>query len=178
MKDRIRLFVYHTAEDDPKKCTALKLRRFGYATVANNLRRIPPGLILLDPLSEKSFSKEDRYVVQTKGILALDCSWKTVEEQFHLLEKRFVHRALPFVLAANPINYGKACKLSTLEAFAAALYIVDAVEQAEQILTLYKWAPHFLQLNREPLNDYKSAETSEEVINFMKQYLAEGRTKE
>lgn len=172
------MFIYHTAEDDPKKCTALKLRRFGYATVESNLRRIPPGMILLDPLSEKSFSKEDRYVAQTKGILALDCSWETVNDQFHLLEKRFVHRALPFVLAVNPINYGKACKLSTLEAFAAALYIIDAVDQAEQILSLYKWAPHFLHLNREPLNDYRSAETSKEVIHFMKQYLADDLTKE
>lgn len=173
MTKSIRLFVYHTAEDDPKKCTAIKLRRFGYVTLEDNLRRIPPGMILLDPFSEKSISKEDKLIAETKGILALDCSWKTVDEQFPLIEKKFIHRALPFVLAVNPVNYGKACKLSTLEAFAAALYILDAVDQAEQILKLYKWAPQFLQINKEPLDDYRSALTSKEVIEYMKQYLTE-----
>ncbi len=173
MKKPIRLFVFHTAEDDPKKCTAKKLHRFGHVILENNLRRIPPGLILLNPFAEKSLSREDSLIAETKGILALDCSWETVDEQFPLLEKKFVSRALPFVLAVNPVNYGKACKLSTLEAFAAALYILDAVDQAEQILRLYKWAPQFIQINKEPLEDYRSASTSKEVIEYMRQYLSE-----
>ncbi len=173
MTKPIRLFVYHTADDDPKKCTALKLQRFGYITLEKNLRRIHPGMILLNPFSEKSLSKEDKHIADTLGILALDCSWNTVDEQFPLLEKKFVPRALPFVLAVNPVNYGKANKLSTLEAFAAALYILDAVDQAQQILKLYKWAPQFLHINKEPLEDYRSASTSKEVIEYMKQYLPE-----
>lgn len=167
----IRLVVYYTAEDDPKKCTAKKLQRFGYASLEKNLRRIPPGMLLLNPLSKKSLSKEDKQIAETKGILALDCSWKTIETQFPFLEKKYVSRALPFVVAVNPVNYGKACKLSTLEAFAAALYILDEVKQAQEILKLYKWSPQFLDLNKEPLEDYRTANTSKEVIEKMKLYL-------
>jgi len=165
--------IYHTSEDDPKKCSAKKMQRFGYATLENNLRKIPPGMILLNPLSEKSISREDEKIAEKKGILALDCSWKTIEQQFPNLEEKYESRALPFVVAVNPVNYGKPCKLSTLEAFAAALYILNRVEQAEQILRLYKWGPQLITLNKEPLEDYRMAKTSKEVVEKMKQYLSD-----
>lgn len=149
------------------------MQRFGHVKLENNLRRIPRGMILLNPLSEKSLSKEDEKVAETKGILALDCSWKTIEQQFPYIEGKYVSRALPFVLAVNPVNYGKANKLSTLEAFVAALYILDRTEQAEEILKLYKWGPQFIELNREPLEDYRTAKTSKELIERMNQYISD-----
>ena len=173
MKREIQLIVYHTNEDDPKKCSAKKLHKFGFAKLEKNMRKTPKHAILLNPFAEKSLSKEDIEIAKEKGVLAIDCSWKNAENCFNKLAQDSVSRALPFVVAANPVNYGKALKLTTLEAFAAALYILGYVEQAQEILHIYKWGPHFLELNRQPLEDYRKARNSKEVIEAMKQYVGD-----
>lgn len=171
MKKPVLLVVYHAGQDDPRKCTAKKLHRFGFATLQKNVRRVPSHAILLDPFAEKSLSCEDIMVAQRYGLVALDCSWKTAEQTFQSLESRMTPRALPFLLAANPVNYGKPYQLSTLEAFAAALYILDEVAQATVILGIYTWGHRFLELNKEPLEEYRQAHSSAEVIQIMNKYI-------
>ena len=167
----MKLIVYHANEDDPKKCSAKKLHKFGFVTLETNIRKTPKGAILLNPFAEKSLSKEDLKIAEKNGILAVDCSWKNADKSFGFLDKRCNSRALPFVVASNPVNYGKPFKLTTLEAFATALYIFGDVEEAEKMLNLYKWGPTFLELNKEPLEDYRKAEGSAEIIKIMKQYI-------
>lgn len=171
MKKNIRLVVYHTNEDDPKKCSAKKLQRFGYAILQKNIRKLPYHAILLNPFAEKSLSYEDVQIAHQYGLVALDCSWKTVEQAFQSLKTRMVTRALPFLLAANPVNYGKPYKLSTLEAFAAALYILGEIIQATEIVRIYTWGHRFLELNKKPLEEYRKARTSTEIIHIMKKYI-------
>jgi len=171
MKRKIKLFVYHANEDDPKKCSAKKLHKFGLVKLEENMRKMPRHALLLNPFAEKSISKEDLTIAEETGIVAVDCSWKHAEKCFQKLGKITISRALPFVIAANPVNYGKPFKLTTLEAFVAALSILGYVEQAEEIVNIYKWGPHFLELNKNPLEDYRKAETSKEVIEAMKHYL-------
>jgi pre-rRNA-processing protein TSR3 len=171
MKQVVRLFVYHANQDDPRKCTAKKLHRFGFAVLQKNIRKLPSYAILLDPFAKKSVSCEDKSVALQNGLVALDCSWKTAEQMFQSLELRMIPRALPFLLAANPVNYGKAFQLSTLEAFAAALYILDEVEQARTILGIYTWGHRFLELNKEPLEEYRQASSSAEIIQIMNRYI-------
>jgi len=167
----IKLIVYHANEDDPKKCSAKKLQKFGFIKLETNIRKIPKDTVLLNPFAEKSLSKEDLEIVEKNGILAVDCSWKNAENNFEYLDKRNHSRAIPFVVAANPVNFGKPFKLTTLEAFAASLYILGEKGHAKEILNLYKWGPHFLELNKEPLNDYSQAKNSKEIIELMEQYL-------
>jgi pre-rRNA-processing protein TSR3 len=170
-KKTVRLVIFHANEDDPKKCTARKLHRFGYAALEKTLRKLPYHAVLLNPFAEKSLSREDLPIAQQQGIVALDCSWKTAEQTFLSLETTTISRALPFLLAANPVNYGKPFQLSTLEAFAAALYILGEVDDAKKILGIYTWGPRFLELNKEPLEDYRQAKDSAEVVRLMKQYI-------
>ena len=125
----------------------------------------------MNPFAEKSLSKEDLKIAEKNGILAVDCSWKNAEKSFDFLDKRCNSRALPFIVAANPVNYGKPFKLTTLEAFATAVYILGDTEKAEGMLNLYKWGPSFLTLNKEPLEDYRNAKNSSEIIKIMKQYM-------
>jgi pre-rRNA-processing protein TSR3 len=88
-----------------------------------------------------------------------------------LLKLRLKHRALPFLLAANPVNFGKPFKLSTVEAFAAALFILGEKEQAALILNKFKWGRTFLELNQEPLERYSKAANSTEVVKIQGEYL-------
>ena len=57
MKKKMKLFVYHANEDDPKKCSAKKLARFGHVKLETKIRKTPRNTILLNPFAEKCFSK-------------------------------------------------------------------------------------------------------------------------
>ena len=166
----MRLFVYHLKQDDPKKCTALKLGRFSFVRVVYRVGGIPFGAVILDPFSEKAFSPADRVRVGTRGLMAIDCSWVHADEVFKL-RIRGASRCLPFLVAANPTNYGVPTKLSTVEAFAAALYIAGFREEAESLLSIFKWGPHFVSLNLNALESYSQARNSSEIVELQKSFI-------
>ncbi len=164
---RHRLYVYHVNDDDPKKCTARKLAKFGLVELFSH-SRFPRNSLLLNPLAERVVSREDARIT---NIVALDCSWKHADEMFPALSHRMVERALPYVLAANPVNYGKPFRLTTAEALATVLYIFGEEKRAMELLGKFKWGPHFFELNRLPLEDYRKARSSSEIIEKMREYL-------
>jgi len=105
MVEKIKLFVYHANEDDPKKCSAKKMYKFGFVKLEKNIKKVPSKTILLNPFAKKSLSREDFKIAIGNGILAVDCSWKNAERSFDYLDKKNYSRALPFLVAANPVNY-------------------------------------------------------------------------
>ncbi len=173
MEKKIKLQIFHMSQDDPKKCTARKLARFNHAILFKHLYLIPYSPILLDPYSDKVLSMEDVDLAVTHGLLAIDCSWETAEDSIQLVRsrKKVVQRALPFLIAVNPVKYGKAFQLSTLEAFAGALIILGYRSQAEEILSIYKWSQNFLIMNQQPLLDYENSKTSEEIIKAQAEFI-------
>ena len=162
----MRILILHLNQCDPKKCTALKLGRHGLARIISSIRSIPRGIIVLNPYSPKALSREDRDLICRRGILAVDCSWKKAEEIFLRLRRIGRGRALPYLIAANPVNYGKPTKLSTAEAIAAALYISGFKEEAIKVLSVFKWGPVFIELNKSLLESYAKAESSSEVVKI------------
>lgn len=166
----INLIVYRLPQCSPDKCTGLKLARFGYAKLVKDIRHILFNAILLDPTAETAFSQADLKQAEKHGLVALDCSWKEAGNVFRTIKTRLSRRALPYLLAANPVNYGKPAKLTTLEAFAACLYILGFEEQALKILALYTWGEQFLNLNKIPLEEYRNARTSREVVEIQKRF--------
>ena len=161
------LLIYHANQCDPKKCTGRKLARFKLARLTKRMNDLRHCLVL-SPFSEKALSPEDR---GERCLAALDCSWAQAEDVFARISLK--SRALPFLVAANPVNFGKPFQLSTVEALAAALVIMGYPQRAEEILAKFSWGHVFLELNREPLQEYAAARDSSEVVRIQMEYLSE-----
>jgi len=167
----MRIVVYHAEECDRKKCTTVKLGKQKKVKVVTKLNIIPIGAIILDPYSQKALSCEDREAVMGKGLVGLDCSWKRLDKVPFKLKTGKNSRSLPFLIAANPTNYGKPCILSTAEAIAASFYIIGFKDIAVDIMSPFKWGPHFLKLNEELLKSYSKAKNSLEVVEIQNEYI-------
>ncbi len=172
---KIKILILHLREDDPRKCTAMKLAKHGLAKIIHRTTQIPYNAVVLNPFSAKAFSKEDKAFVEKYGIVAVDASWHSekIKEFFQRKIRKGKHRALPYLIAANPINYGKPTILSTAEAIAAALYIAGFRKEAEKVMSVFKWGHTFLTLNRELLETYSKASSSAEVVKAQFEFMGE-----
>ena len=165
MERSLRVTIYHANQCDPKRCTGLKLKRHGLARIVNKTRFLPKRAIVLNPFSEIAFSPADRKRVEDFGLVALDCSWEHAEKvmQKHV---KGTSRCLPILIAGNPVNFGKATKLTTAEALAAALYIAGFKQEAVELLSIFTWGHTFLELNQAMLDNYAKALDSSEIIKM------------
>ena len=164
----MELHVRYEGDDDPEKCTARKLARFDLAELHRSDRATPYGVVL-NPHAEQALSPADRETAADGGLVALDASWESAGEALFSLSGE--HRALPFLVAANPVNFGRPFQLTTVEALAAALSIFGEREQAAAILSKFTWGETFLELNEEPLRRYAACEDSTEVVDIQQEYL-------
>jgi len=170
-RKEVRIVVYHAKQCDPKKCTTLKLKRHNLVSVVYRVRALPYGAVILNPFSKKAFSPAEKKRLERKGLVAIDCSWMHADEVFEL-SVRGASRCLPYLIAANPTNYGVPTKLSTVEALSAALYIAGFRENATRLLSVFKWGPHFIGLNKELLESYALAKNSGEVVELQKRFMS------
>lgn len=173
MQKQVRIVVYHAKQCDPKKCTALKLKRHGLVRIVHQIRFLPKRAIVLNPLSEIAFSPADRKRIEDFGLAALDFSWEHAEKAL-VKTVRGTSRCLPYLIAGNPVNFGNPTKLSTVEALSAALYIAGVKQEAAELLSIFKWGHTFLELNRERLESYASAKDSRAVVELQKHFIGHG----
>ncbi|MDD3621133.1 MAG: DUF367 family protein [Methanofollis sp.] len=162
----IRLYAFRDNSCDPRKCTVKRMEKWDLVRVVNSLDRIPRSSLILDPTAEQALSPADRGI---PSITALDCSWEVLETW--TIRRWPTRRALPYLVAANPVNFGRPLRLTSVEAFAAALYILGEEEQARKVLSKFNWGLHFLELNAEPLREYAAAKNSTEVVEIQGYYL-------
>jgi pre-rRNA-processing protein TSR3 len=170
VQKRVRIVIYHAKQCDPKKCTALKLKRHGLIHIVHQTKLLPRRAVALNPLSKTAFSPADKPRIETCGLVALDFSWEHAENAL-LKNVRGTARCLPFLIAGNPVNFGKPTKLSTVEALAAALYIAGLKDDALRLLSIFKWGPTFVQINYERLETYAKAKSSTEIIQMQKHFM-------
>ena len=151
-------------QDDPKKCTAAKLVKFGLARPVSRTRS---DTIVLDPFARQTLLRQDAKIADS--VTGIDCSWNLAENTF---AKKFsgIPRKLPPLLAGNPVNYSKLNKLTTVEAVAAALFILGYEDQALALLSKFNWGHTFYELNQDLLKDYSLLQFEDQIGPLLRQY--------
>ena len=160
----MKVQVFMLNQDDPSKCTAAKLVKFG---IAKQVRKVSDRTIILDPFAEKIVLRIDRQYIDS--ITAIDCSWEFAQKTFRKKLGGLPNR-LPPLLAGNPVNYSKIAKLTTAEAIAGALYIMNFKDLADSILNKFKWGHTFFELNQDLLREYSNAETDDQMNEISREY--------
>ncbi|MFG1529763.1 MAG: DUF367 domain-containing protein [Thermoplasmata archaeon] len=155
-------------DDRAKACTGRRLldwqKVHRYTPGSDRVRRL-----LLDPHAPETLSRQDDAVARSGGVVVVDCSWNRLAHRSAALDPdgpptpRLLRRRLPLLLAANPQHFGRLAELNTVEAFAAALYLVGAPDRAAGILDGFRGGTTFLTLNRERLEAYRAAPSPAEV---------------
>lgn len=151
-------------QDDPKKCTAAKLIKFG---LAKGVSKTQSNTIILDPFALKTILKQDAAIA--KSITGIDCSWNLAEDTF---SRKFhgIPRKLPPLLAGNPVNYSKLNKLTTVEAIAGAAFILGYEQLALSLLDKFNWGHTFYELNEGLLKDYSEIKSEQEIEPLLVEY--------
>ncbi|KAI5170727.1 pre-rRNA-processing protein TSR3 [Nematocida sp. LUAm3] len=158
-----------------KRCSAEKLINLEKIKRMKPNKRYPG--IVLSPEGTSTISPKDKDIIEKYGVSVVDCSWNRVEEvDFSTLPNRR-NRLLPFLVAANTINYGRPCKLNCAEALAAALFICGYKELAKDVLEPFSYGNEFFRINEEVLEAYALCTSPAEIIIAQNLYLDKHRKK-
>jgi len=151
-------------QDDPKKCTAAKLIKFG---LAKKITKSQSKTVLLHPYAKKTLFAHEKSLFNS--ITGIDCSWALAEQVF---QKDFVgtSRKLPPLLAGNPVNYSKLNKLTTVEAIAGAAFILGEESLSKILLEKFTWGHTFFELNENLLHDYQEANSEKQILEIIRGY--------
>lgn len=167
VRKRPQVLFYYMHQDDPRKSTMKKLERFGLA------KSVPLGklnrAVTLTLDSERVLLPLFSEDVAIHGIGVLEGSWNRPETLSAIRMKKGVK--LPTLLAANPVNYGKPFRLSSVEAVAAALFITGFQDFGAELLGKFTWGHVFYDLNREPLLEYSRCRSEAELREAEEQFF-------
>jgi pre-rRNA-processing protein TSR3 len=70
---------------------------------------------------------------------------------------------VPYLVAANTVNYGRPWRLNCVEALAACFYICGHPEWAEEVISHFSYGQAFLDINSSLLKRYAACEGEEDV---------------
>ncbi|KAF8983807.1 ribosome biogenesis protein tsr3 [Entomortierella lignicola] len=155
---------------DPKRCSGKKLARMGMIkTLKVNQRFLG---VCMTPNGQQAVSPSDRDVVKEHGLAVVDCSWAKLGDVPFKKLRAGHDRLLPYLIATNPVNYGRPWKLNCVEALAACFYITGFDEYGDELLSKFKWGHAFKKVNAELLSKYSKCTDSASVIAAQTEYLA------
>ena len=162
--------IIHLDQCDRSKCTGSRLLKFNLIKRINS-KKIRKA-ILLSPFTQKALSPDDKHLAFEFGVVVIDGSWKQIESTNNIFNMG-TPRALPFLVAANPVNYGRPMRLTCAEAMAAAFWILGERKSAEEMLSPFRWGSSFFDINQVRLDTYADCENSTEIIKVQEIFLNE-----
>ncbi|KAF3907199.1 hypothetical protein ABW21_db0209594 [Orbilia brochopaga] len=171
---------------DPKRCSGKKLEKAGLIRGLRIGQKFAG--IVVTPNGKTVVSPADAEIATDFGAAVVECSWARISEwrSWSLIETALQipfsriggkhERLLPYLVAANPVNYGKPWKLNCAEALAACFYITGHPDWAEHILQPFTWGHAFLEINEELLDKYAACQDAAEVKETETSWLDELET--
>lgn len=155
---------------DAKRCSGKRLMRLGM------MRELSVGQkfagVVVSPKARKILSKEDKELLEQYGAAVVEASWKRIDEvPFGRIGGK-CERLLPYLVAANPTNYGRPWRLNCVEALASCYYICGHPEWAESILSTFSYGEAFLEINNALLKRYMACENEAEIKKAEEVWLA------
>lgn len=102
----------------------------------------------------------------------MECSWVRVQEVPWSRIGGKCERLLPYLVAANPVNYGKPWRLNCVEALAACFCICGREDWAEIALQHFPYGKPFLEINSQLFKRYAACQNEEEIKKAEENWLA------
>ncbi|EHY58646.1 ribosome biogenesis protein tsr3 [Exophiala dermatitidis] len=155
---------------DSKRCSGKRLMHFGL------MRELPIGQkypgVVISPNAKKVLSPADRELLEQYGAAVVECSWVRVQEVPWSRIGGKCERLLPYLVAANPVNYGKPWRLNCVEALAACFAICGHHDWAEIVLQHFPYGKPFLEINSQLFKRYAACQDEEQIKAAQETWLA------
>lgn len=154
---------------DPRRCSGKRLMKL------NLLRPLSPGQrhpgVVITPNGKHTLSPADADLLINFGVAVVECSWARVNEvQWNKVGGK-CERLLPYLVAANTVNYGKPWRLNCAEALAAAMWICGREEWARTVMEPFAYGEAFLEINASLLRRYARCEDEEGVKKVQEEWM-------
>ncbi|QLQ82209.1 hypothetical protein HG537_0G04640 [Torulaspora globosa] len=170
LKFPVKLAMWDFDHCDPKRCSGKKLERLGLIKSLRVGQKFQG--IVVSPNGNGVVCPNDRSIVEEQGVSVVECSWARLDEvPFNKIGGKN-ERLLPYLVAANQVNYGRPWKLNCVEALAACFAIVGRMDWASELLSHFSWGPSFLELNSELLEIYQKCTDAQSVKEAETAWLA------
>lgn len=127
--------------------------------------------VIITPNGKQVVSPADNEILEQYGAAVVECSWaRTAEVPWSKIGGK-CERLLPYLVAANSVNYGKPWRLNCVEALAACYAICGHLEWAQEILAPFSYGESFLEINSSVLKKYAACKDAAEIKEAEKTWM-------